>query len=428
MLPANIHLKDLYDSTLDFLSNRTPSFRPTHTHSTTTSEVGSPPTGPPLHVPARSTRESAILRETNGSFDSHIRGHHRQCSSTCSCNLCEKPLPPISPDSIHSSTHSMRKNSRDYDSSKGELIRTQNDVVKLEDRCRALERTLRETKEMVRVRDAEIERLRRERDSRPPPPDRRRTTDPRLEHVASEPHMASKARQNQSLSRTSPDSHRSERSRRQSMNGGQYMPSAARDESSGSGTSSSEEDEDEEEEDEEERAHLRGLDTFLTKVDRFSGAQIIQALQDLNSEILQFAASATELCTFDKYSRATPARTTQATKETAARLGPSLARFLSSRDHTQDPILVQLALQACVATCISRALGSFCFGFASKPNAVLSQIYAQMYSSGEFTRYYTVAYMMLTQCRGTINNKSLAVINPSAHPRTLPPPRRICSQ
>ena len=344
MLPSNIHLKDLYDSTLDFLSIHTPAFRPTHSHSTSTSELGST-TGPPLHVPPpRSTRESAILRETNSNFDNN-RGHHGQCSSTCSCNLCEKPLPPISPDSIHSNSHSMRKNSRDYDSTKGELIRSQNDVVKLEDRCRALERTLRETKEMVRVRDVEIERLRRERDSRPPPPDRRRTRDPRLEHVASEPYMASKSKQSQSSSRRSPDSHRSGRSRGQSMNGGQYMPSVAHEELSGSGTSSSEEAE-EEEEDEKERTHLRGLDTFLTKVDRFSGAQIIQALQDLNSEILQFAASATELCTFDKYSRATPARTTQATKETATRLGPSLARFLSSRDHAQDPILVQLALQA----------------------------------------------------------------------------------
>ena len=320
----------------------------------------------------------------------------------------------------------MRKNSRDYESTKGELIRTQNDVVKLEDRCRALERTLRETKEMVRVRDAEIERLWRERDSRPPP-DRRRMRNPRLEHVASEPYMASKSKQSQSSSRRSPDSGRSHR---QSANGGQYMPSAAHEESSASGASSSSEEDEEgeeaEEADEEERAHLRGLDTFLTKVDRFSGAQIIQALQDLNSEILQFAASATELCTFDKYSRATPARTTQATKETAARLGPSLARFLSSRDHAQDPILVQLALQACVAICISRALGSFCFGFASKPNAVLSQIYVQMYSSGEPIHYHIVAYRTLTQCRGAINIKSLAVINTSTHPRTLPSTRRIC--
>ena len=401
MLPSNINLKHLYDSTLDFLS-----------------------------IPHLTTPGSTILRESNHCFDLH-----EHSSSSCSCHLCEKPLPPISPDSIHSNSNSMRKNSRDYDSTKGELIRTQNDVVRLEDRCRALERTLRETKEMVRVRDAEIERLRKERDSRSPLADRRRARDPRLEHVASEPYMASKSNQNQTLSRRSPDNHRSGRTRRRSMNGGQYMTNVTHEESSGSSTSEEEEEEEEgegeekeekEEDNEEERAHLRGLDTFLTKVDRFSGAQIIQALQDLNSEILQFAASATELCTFDKYSRATPARTTHATKETATRLGPSLARFLSSRDHAQDPILVQLALQACVATCISRALGSFCFGFASKPNAVLSQIYVQMYSSGEPIYYYIVACMTLTRCRVTINIKSLAVINTSSHPRIVPSTRRIC--
>lgn len=364
MLPvANIHLKDLYDNTLGFFAQRSPSLSAFRTLDSD-SEVGSA-SGRGAPQPRSNLRESI-------SFDSDDTGRKR-CHSTCSCPSCtsaSSPPPSNTPDS-------MRKNAngRDYDSTKNELMRTQNDVVKLEERCRALERTLRETKEMLRVRDVEIDRLRREREREAH--SRRNSHDQkRLEHVASEPHMGAR-RSHDSSSRRSHDS-----GRQSTMSGGQYMPSASHHGDSADSGEESEEDE-EEEDSEEERAHLRGLDTFLTKVDRFSGAQIIQALQDLNSEILQFAASATDLCTFDKYSRASPARTTQATKETAARLGPSLARFLSSRDHAQDPILVQLALQACVATCISRALSTFCFGFASKPNAVLSQIYAQMYSAGE---------------------------------------------
>jgi len=202
--------------------------------------------------------------------------------------------------------------------------------------------------------------------------DRRRGSDQQLGPDPPE----NSSRRSQSSSRRSHDSYRSEKQAHSvGSNGSQYMQSSGQNGSVADPMSS---------DSEEERTHMRGLDTFLTKIDRLSGAQIIQALQDLNSEILQYAASATELCTFDKYSRSSPSRTTQATKETATRLGASLARILSSRDHAQDPILVQLALQGCVSTCIARALSTFCLGFASKPNTVLSQIYSQMYLSGVF--------------------------------------------
>jgi len=249
----------------------------------------------------------------------------------------------------------MRKNYREQ-VVKNDLARTQADVVKLEERCRTLEKTLQETREMVKARDAEIERLKRERE--------RPELDPR---------------ELRSSSRQSHDSQRNEQQVQEVSNQipNPYMHSAEENHD-GSATGSVSSDS------EEERAYTRGLDIFLTKVDRWSGAQIIQALQDLNSEVLQFAASATELCTFDKYSRSSPTRTTQATQETASRLGSSLARVLSSRDHTQDPILVQLALQSCVTICVARAMSTFCFGFAAKPNAVLSEIYAQMYQSGMF--------------------------------------------
>jgi uncharacterized protein YlxW (UPF0749 family) len=56
-----------------------------------------------------------------------------------------------------------RKNYRDQ-AVKNDLARTQADVVKLEERCRTLEKTLQETREMVKVRDAEIEGERPEPD------------------------------------------------------------------------------------------------------------------------------------------------------------------------------------------------------------------------------------------------------------------------
>ena len=381
MLPvANLHIKDLYDSTLEFFSQRSPSLSSAIRRLITDdseSENNNSPSGssgpafaPDPSAPAPSIRDPTFLRD---SFDT--RGQ-RRCPSACSCPSCSA-LPS------GSISHSMRKNSREHDANKNDLARSQADVAKLEDRCRVLERALRETKELVKIRDAEIERLRSERERSVP--DRRRCSDQQL--GPDPPENAS--RRSQSSSRRSHDSYRSEKPApsTRSSNGSQYMQSSGQNGSVADPMSS---------DSEEERTHMRGLDTFLAKIDRWSGAQIIQALQDLNSEILQYAASATELCTFDKYSRSSPSRTTQATKETAGRLGPSLARILSSRDHAQDPILVQLALQGCVSTCIARALSTFCLGFAAKPNNVLSQIYSQMYLSGAFCLFSSK--LLMTKC------------------------------
>jgi hypothetical protein len=56
-----------------------------------------------------------------------------------------------------------------------------------------------------------------------------------------------------------------------------------------------------------------------------------------------------------------------------------MTRILVGRDHSHDPLLVQLALQGCVSLCIARALSSFCIGFPSKSDAVLAQIYSHMH-------------------------------------------------
>jgi hypothetical protein len=370
MLPAaNLHLKGLYDSTVEFFTQRSPNLSSALRRLSTYEPASESPVASPAshsnstHASdpfALSNRESAYLPE---GLDIQ---EPRQCHSACSSPSC----------SILSSSpsHSMRKNLREHETVKTELVRTQADVVKLEERCRTLEKTVRETKEMLRMRDAEIERLKKERDRHSA--DRRRSDELRPEPDAHGHQSA--PRRSQSSSRRSHDSQRSEQQVQAVVQNRNPSPSLQSTEAKHDGSVEGSVPSDSEE----ERAYSRGLDTFMTKVDRWSGAQIIQALQDLNSEILQFAASATELCTFDKYSRASPSRTTQATKETATRFGPSLTRVLSSRDHVQDPILVQLALQSCVATCIARAMSTFCFGFAAKPNTVLSQIYSQMYLSG----------------------------------------------
>jgi len=138
-------------------------------------------------------------------------------------------------------------------------------------------------------------------------------------------------------------------------------------------------------------AHLQSFDVFMTKTDSWSGAQVIQAVRDLNSEILQFSASLTELhyaidtSSGGKLPVMNPNVLTQAKQNTATRLGVPFMHLLSTRDHSQDSsMLVQFALQAALCTIIDRTLASFCVGFPAKYDALLNQLYLRICSSGKF--------------------------------------------
>jgi hypothetical protein len=267
-------------------------------------------------------------------------------------NAC--PCPP--PGSTSFDTHpSMR---RELEITKKELARSHSDLQRLDERCKALERSLRETRDLLRARDSEIERLRRERD------DARRRATPR---------------------RSSNDGHAS---RRSSGERGASLP-----------RSSGEEDEESSSEDDsrpssrssanrsnsltnadEERAQARGSEIFLTKADSWSGVQIIQAIQDLNSEVLQFAASVTDNSTFDRDLQSSLPKDSKIVQNVASMLGHELTQILSTNDNAHEPTFVQFALQGCTSKCIARSLSSFCMGY--KPDGVLAQVYGHLYFSG----------------------------------------------
>ena len=208
---------------------------------------------------------------------------------------------------------------RELDHAKSDLTRSSAEISRLYERCRTLERSLRDTRDTLKTRDSEIDRLKRHLD------------------------------------------------RRRSDVGADSSDSLSSISTAG----------------DEQRARARTADVYLTRTDTWSGAQVLQAVHDINSEILQFAAAATEVCTFDRNARPSSSRAIQAMHDTSARLGPNLARMLANRDHSQDPILVQLALQGCLTLCVTRALSSFCVGFPSKSDSLLHQIHHRMALAGK---------------------------------------------
>jgi myosin heavy subunit len=160
----------------------------------------------------------------------------------------------------------------------------------------------------------------------------------------------------------------------------------------------------------EAHAQQRSADAFLTRTDSWSGAQVLQAVNDINSEVVQFAAVVTEMCRFaprevpspcpsptplpsssssssrqrmEESDVVNPLKGTKPYSDTATRLGGALTHLLATYDHSNDPILVQLALQACVCIAGKRAWESFCLGLPAKSDGVLSIIYRSLRELGK---------------------------------------------
>ncbi|KAG1887025.1 hypothetical protein F4604DRAFT_1719683 [Suillus subluteus] len=353
MLPiANLNLKDLYQSTFEFFASLNPSF--SFSAFSAEDSVSDSDLSFPL-TPRDPTPRNLSTDEESVSLRDRLDAAERNDSHNLS--TCD---PSFGASAAASTLDSMR---REHDATKNELSRTQAEVARWEEKCKTLEKTLKETRDLLKVRDQEIQVL-KERERRSPEChcpstqiDRRRSRDPA--HQRSGSSQSRQIRLSADWSEIRDDT-LSQANGNHSRNGGNLdnMSTVS----------------------EEERAQSRSLETFLNKIDLWSGAQVIQAVQDLNSEILQFAASATELCTFSKQ-RPNTAKVTQASSEVATRLGAALSRLLATRDHSQDPMLVQLALQGCISYCISRALSSFCIGYQSKANIILTQIYTHMFHS-----------------------------------------------
>jgi hypothetical protein len=327
-----LNVRNIYDTALDFFSQYSPTF--TVSTRSSYSPYSSGPDSPTTRFPSTpdTTRDySASLRER----------------LDAACISPTSSIAGLAPSSMR----------RELDATKHELVKSQTDVVRLQERCKMLEKTLKETREMLKARDAEVEKMRREREKERLMAERRRS-DVGPQHAYSPPKNLQS--RHSSLDMRRPNGHANGRS----------TPSDI------SLTES-----------EEERARIRSNEIYMTRTDSWSGAQVLQAVHDINSEILQFAASATELCTFDKDSRPSSSRSIQAMHETSSRLGPNLARVLSNRDHSQDPILVQLALQGCVSMAIASALSSFCIGFPAKSDTVLAQVYSRMVVTGMLTSH-----------------------------------------
>ncbi|OCH94419.1 hypothetical protein OBBRIDRAFT_810547 [Obba rivulosa] len=315
---------------------------------------------------ARLTRECSALRLKLATAERRERLKQRG-SSTAPSSALSPPTSSLSPSALHrslvlGSTSSLRDVA---------LSHAYFELMKLADRYKALEKTLHEVQESLRAKDKEIETLKKERDRLIAERDQEREKNRARSKSRTRDSRPAKREIHDREETSGHQRHReASRSKRQtrktedppSFHLSPWIPTDA-----------------------EEVARACSQDVFLTKTDNWSGAQIIQAVDDLNAEITQFAASATESCMFSRRAQAqlNPMKLggvgTQ--EESAPWLGAAFSRILATQDHGQDPMWVQLALQASVATCCARSLSLFCVGFPSKLDALLTRILGYLQST-----------------------------------------------
>lgn len=90
---------------------------------------------------------------------------------------------------------------------------------------------------------------------------------------------------------------------------------------------------------------LKGAQVFLTKADALSGAEVISLVDALNVEILQTCAFISDSFDFTRQ-LADPEEIKEASSKITDLMGSTLTHLLNTVLHTEDPLLVQIALQA----------------------------------------------------------------------------------
>ncbi|TFY66802.1 hypothetical protein EVG20_g4287 [Dentipellis fragilis] len=340
---TNIHVKDNYETTIEFFALRTP--HPPAQGATTSDRANTDDSASrgriltPVQIRSdKLTRGRASRRRKTDAGQSA----ERRTGSNGACSPQPRPDPPPS------TVAAVRS---ELEATRNELARSQADATKLAERYRMLERTLKETTDALRAREKEVETLREEKEQL----------------------MADHR------SRALPDDLRIPMAMVATMTPTSIpgVPIPAADQSrqppvQRSALAMTRE---------EDIAPVKGLEVFLTKTDSWSGAQVIEAVQDLNSEILQLAAAATELSTVDRQIKVPRSRIVQATKETASGLGQKFAQILSARDHSHDLNLIQFGMQACITMYTARLLSVFCIGLPAMPNDLLTQVFQRMHAT-----------------------------------------------
>lgn len=130
---------------------------------------------------------------------------------------------------------------------------------------------------------------------------------------------------------------------------------------------------------------LKGAQSFLTTADTSSGADVISMLQRLNAEVLQSAAYMAEsmVDTFS-FESGGVVRNENAYEVVTGLFGQSLAHYLVTKKHKDDPLLIQITFQSCFIKFLEIVICSLTLP-GEDVNRVLGSTYQRIRCGGECT-------------------------------------------
>jgi predicted nucleic acid-binding Zn-ribbon protein len=129
-------------------------------------------------------------------------------------------------------------------------------------------------------------------------------------------------------------------------------------------------------------SELKGAQAFLTKADSLSGAEVTSMVEGLNSEILQTAAFMADSFEFAGTLTFVTQERHEAFKKVEHMLGQRMSIMLTAVQHSEDPMLVQIALQSYLirhCTYLTKVWSLEDF----RANQFLEDIYTRLGQAGE---------------------------------------------
>lgn len=167
----------------------------------------------------------------------------------------------------------------------------------------------------------------------------------------------------------------------------------------------------------EKNEEVYSLRTFLTKTDEMSGAQLIEAIGDLNTEILQLAASISDEFT-DSFDRSFGCVRSSDRELLYPALGVRTTKLLEEQNHLSDPTFVQFAIQAWEVYCVEKMMKPFCFGAQTEIQRVLSAVFQRIQETGKLSNSTCLRFGDQKPRRASSNIFSLASTH-SCPPQSL---------
>lgn len=131
-------------------------------------------------------------------------------------------------------------------------------------------------------------------------------------------------------------------------------------------------------------AELRDAQTYLTKADTISYADVQRMVEGLNGQMFQLAALVSDGHAFSD-NRVNAADIQAAYEYTERWIGQPAANLLVSTSHEDDPVWVQMGLQAVAAMFASWTIEAWDIRFDVGKNTLLTDIHGSLFQGGEYS-------------------------------------------